>query len=87
MDNDELLTFPTDYSLKVFGKNNDEFELAVLTIVREHFKDIAETAISTRESRDKTYMSITIDLYVEKREQIDGLYIALNDHQAVLMTL
>ena len=86
-ENDELMQYPCDFPIKVVGLATDAFELAVLVIIRKHYTNLKENALSTRLSKDGKYMSITIDVTAESREQLDNTYIELNNSDAVIMTL
>lgn len=82
-----LLEFPCDFNIKIFGIHADEFEISVLTIIRQHIKELRENAISTRLSKDSKYLAMTVTIHVESKEQLDNLYRALNASPLVIMTL
>lgn len=79
--------FPCEVPIKVFGLNQDEFREAVLAIVRTHFPEFHISRLSERASRENRYLSLTITLWAETREQIDALYTELTAHETVLMML
>lgn len=84
---DSLFDFPCKFPIKIMGKTSDEFEVAVYSIVRKHFKDLAQDALRSRSSSDGKYLAITVTVTAHSREQIDNAYIELNQHHLVLMTL
>lgn len=84
-DGESLLKFPTDLPIKVFGHNGAEFREAVLTIIRAHYGEAYKLAEQT--SKQGAYLSFTITVRAESREQIDAVYRALVDHEHVLMAL
>lgn len=69
------------------GKNEEHFEIEVLAIFRRHFTNLAETAISTRASRDGNYLAITINVHAESQEQLDAAYQELSANPHVIMVL
>lgn len=82
-----LLTFPCDFVIKAFGVASDEFEKTVITIIRNHVTDLRENAITTRPSKDGKYLAITINVYIDSREQLDTIYRDLSSNPLVLMAL
>jgi hypothetical protein len=59
----------------------------VFDIARIHFPDLEATQIRERLSRGDRFLSITLNLWVEERSQIDALYTALSAHADILMVL
>lgn len=84
---DELLRFPCEFPLKVFGRPGSEFEAAALQIVREHGAALAEDAIRTRMSRNGKYLALTITFEALDRQQLDAIYRDLSRCPAVVMVL
>lgn len=82
-----LLTFPCEFVIKVFGKASDEFETAVLAIIRKHVPDLRENALQTRLSKDNNYLALTITFHAETREQVDNIYHELSANPLVIMSL
>lgn len=87
MDKDTLLTFPCDFPLKVVGLCTPEFEIEVLTIVRKHVAHLKEDAIKTRLSHQGKYLSMTITITVDSKEQLDNLYKELSTNEHILVAL
>lgn len=87
MTEDSLLSFPCDVPIKVFGRNTEEFRASVLLILREHWADLDESRLVERTSRGDTYLSLTITVRAESREQIDAAYRGLTSNEQILMVL
>lgn len=87
MSEETLLEFPCQFAVKVMGKNNVEFDLLVLEIVRRHAPDIHEQAMSTRASKDANYMAVTLMINATSKQQLDAIYQDLSGHPQVLMAL
>ena len=82
---ESLLKFPTDLPVKVFGRNDAEFRVAVVGIVEKHFgKTYTVTEV---ESKQAAYVSLTITVRAESRAQIDALYQDFVASAQVLMAL
>ncbi len=83
----ELLHFPCEFVIKVFGIASDEFEVNVLTLIRRHIQDLGENSIKNRVSKDGKYLALTITMPVDSREQLDAIYRELSASSHVLMVL
>lgn len=82
-----LLVFPCDFTLKVFGLGNDEFEAAVLMLIHKHIPNLSNRAIQSRPSANGKYRALTITVHVESKEQLDRIYQDLSSSPDVLMAL
>lgn len=80
-----LFEFPCQFPLKVMGRRCDEFEAAVITIVRKHVEDLGEGAVRSRDNGKFT--SITVTFEAQSKAQLDALYHELHAHELVLMLL
>jgi len=79
--------FPCEVFIKVIGKKNDQFELAVLTIIKQHIPNLAEDAIKNTPSKNNNYLSITVRVMAENQEQLDAVYKDLSLCEQVIMAL
>lgn len=84
---ESALSFPCDFAIKVFGIRSDEFEINVLSIIRKHVKDLSETAITSRPSKDGKYLALTIAIHADSRQQLDAIYQDLTASPFILMAL
>lgn len=82
-----LFEFPCTFDLKVMGKNQPEFEAAVLAIVRKHVPDLSEGAVSARPSKADKWVSLTISFTAQSKAQLNALYLELNGSEQVVMTI
>jgi putative lipoic acid-binding regulatory protein len=82
-----LLTYPTDFPIKVMGRKEKRFAATVLGIVRKYAPDFDATTMELRPSRQGTYLSVTCTIRATSREQLDELYRELCDHPSVVMVL
>jgi len=84
---ESLISYPTDFPIKVMGKKEGRFAHGVLTIVRKHAPDFDAATMELRPSRQGTYLSVTCTIRATSREQLDALYKDLCDHPSVVMVL
>lgn len=84
---EDLMTFPCDFPLKVFGKKSDAFEVAVLSIIKKHVQQLKENAVRTRESKDGNYLAMTVTFEAESKAQLDALYSDLTACDEVVTAL
>jgi uncharacterized protein len=80
-----LLEFPTDLPIKVFGRNDTEFRAAVIAIIESHYG--TAYSMTDQQSKQGSYVSLTITVRAETRAQIDAVYRDLVASDLVLMTL
>jgi uncharacterized protein len=80
-----LLKFPTDLAVKVFGRNDADFRVAVTQIVEAHYGKAY--TVAEQASKQASYVSLTVTVRAESRAQADALYQALVADERVLMAL
>ncbi len=79
--------FPCDYAVKAMGLAEEGFDELVVSIVRRHCPDIAEGAVSSRESSGGKYVSVTVNIRADSHDQLNRIYQDLSDHDKVLSRL
>lgn len=77
------MEFPCDFSVKAMGPTSDDFDTIVVSIIRQFVDDIKEGAVSTKQSSGGKFTSVTVDFYVESKQQLDTIYKALIEHEQV----
>jgi len=82
-----LLEFPCVFPLKVIGRNVVEFEREVFTIIQKHVPDAKRENITRRPSAGNKYLALTLTFVADSQMQLDELYLELNRHELVLVTL
>lgn len=83
----QLLEFPCEFPIKIFGRNDQDFDAVAVGIVRRHVEDLKEGAVRTTQSRNGRYLSVTITIEAASREQLDDIYRDLTDSEHVIMAL
>lgn len=82
-----LLEFPCDFPIKVMGKLENDFDVLVYEIVRQHVDDLTEAALKTRASKNGNFISVTVTIQARSKQQLDNIYLDLTAHERVLMAL
>lgn len=86
-DQDTLLEFPCDFPIKAMGETSDDFDQVVVQILRRHVDDIAEGAISQRQSSGGKFTSITVTIRATSKAQLDAIYQDLSSHHRIKFAL
>ncbi|MDC9724355.1 MAG: DUF493 domain-containing protein [Gammaproteobacteria bacterium] len=81
------MEFPCDYGIKAMGVTCPEFDAIVVSIVRRHIDDLKEGAISSKQSAGGKFTSISVDFYVESREQLEAIHRDLISHELIKYVL
>ncbi len=84
---EKLLEFPVDFPLKVMGRRVDDFAQSISAIVREHVPTFDPATMELRASRRGTYLSVTVVVRIDSREQLERLYRELSTHPLVSVVL
>ncbi|MGD9340232.1 MAG: DUF493 domain-containing protein [Chromatiales bacterium] len=87
MSDDELMEFPCEFPIKIFGENNAELRREIHTIIARHYGELEESRISERRSSGGRYVSITATIVARNRAQIDAIYEDLSASSHVVMSL
>lgn len=84
---DTLFEFPTEYPLKVAGKNIPGFEETVIEIVSRHVLDFDHATVTSRESKGGKYLAVSVSFVAQSKPQLDALYQDLTDHVDIVWAL
>jgi putative lipoic acid-binding regulatory protein len=82
-----LIEYPSDFPIKVMGKNSPEFKPAVIHICKELDKEFDTSKIEERLSKDGNYLGLTVVIRAINREQLDEIYRTLSTHPLVSVVL
>lgn len=80
-----LLEFPTEYTVKVLGRDVAGFVEEVSTIVLEHAPDAADADL--RPSSKGSFVAINIRFTAQSMEQLDRMHRALRACERVSLIL
>lgn len=82
-----LLEFPADFPLKIMGRRVDDFAQQVVAVVLSHLPEFDASAVELRPSAQGNWLSLTLPLKVDSREQLEALYRELASHPLVRVVL
>jgi uncharacterized protein len=82
-----LLEFPCAFPVKMMGRDTPEFHATARSLVERHTGPLADDAIHTALSRNGRFVSITVTVNAQSRQQLDDIYRDLSAHDDVLMAL
>jgi len=84
---ERLLEFPVDFPLKVMGRRVDGFAQSIAATVAGHVPEFDPATMEFRASSRGNYLSVTVTVHLESREQLERLYRALAAHPLVSVVL
>ena len=84
---DSPLEFPCRFPIKIMGRNSEPFRQAAIALVEQHAGTVPEDSITMAPSRKGNFLSITVTITAEDRDQLDRIYRALTDHEEILVAL
>jgi len=84
---DELFQFPTDFPIKVMGRDSESFRTLTLAIIERHAGPMSPDRITERMSREGKFLALTYTIRAESRAQLDSIYQDLTDSGVVLVAL
>lgn len=82
-----LLTFPTDFPIKIMGERRDDFAQTMVELVLRHAPDFRPETVEMRASRNGNYLSLTFVVRATSKTQLDALYREITAHPWVKMAL
>jgi uncharacterized protein len=80
-----LEQFPCVYTFKIFGRRSETFVDRVRTILAITLGDVPPDVVSVRESSGRRYLSVTVEVRVESRQQLERVYTDLRADGDVLL--
>lgn len=82
-----LLEFPVDFPIKVMGRRTDEFAQTIAELVSARVPDFNPASIELRASSRGAWLSVTLTVRAQSREQLEMLYRELSSHPLVRIVL
>ena len=87
MSKETLMEFPCSFPIKMMGYDSPEFHRTVREIVEKHAGPIDDDAIQSALSRKGRFVSVTITVIAQSKDQLDAIYHDATAHADVLMAL
>jgi len=88
-----LLTFPTDFPIKIMGERRlspnggDDFTQIMVELVQRHAPDFKAETVEIRSSSGGNYLSVTCTIRATSKAQLDAVYREISAHPWVKMAL
>ena len=76
--NIDVWELPRHHTFKVLGEMQQPLAQVVADIATQHCPGFDAARMTMRASSGNEYLSVTVELYLETREQIDAIYAAFN---------
>lgn len=83
----QLLEFPVDFPIKVMGRRQDGFAQTIAELVTQRLPGFDPSTIELRSSSRGGWLSLTLMVRAESRDQLQSLYEALSAHPMVRVVL
>lgn len=87
MNETSLQTFPSEFPIKVMGRQDSDLRALTQAIVETHAGLVDESKVRSRASADGNFLALTYTITATSREQLDAIYRELTACKAVLMAL
>lgn len=79
--------FPCRVPIKVMGRDQSGFADKVLRIVEQHAEGVSKDDLRARSSSGGKFVSVTIEVTAQSRDQLEIIYQQLHASEDVLWTL
>lgn len=77
---ESLIEYPSRFSIKVVGVNENGFVTAMTHIAKQFDPTFDAATVELRESGGGKYLGVTLTVLATSREQLDELYRTLSTH-------
>ena len=82
-----LLEFPCEFPIKAIGKQRDDLDAIVFSIVLKHVPGLSEGSVRSCPSSKGNYCSITVTFTATSQAQIEAIYADFKGCEHITMTL
>jgi len=87
MSDESLLEFPCDFPIKMMGEDSPEFRATARALVESHTGPLDDDRVQNALSRNGRFVSVTITVNAQSKEQLDDIYRDVSAHPSILMAL
>ena len=82
-----LIEFPCDFLIKVMGETSDDFANLMVQVIQVHEPKFDASKVDMRASSGGRFISLTCNVHVTSKVQLDNIYRALSEHPQVKYVL
>jgi putative lipoic acid-binding regulatory protein len=87
MTEESVIEFPTEFPIKLMGRNTPDFPMMARALVEKHSGAVEDEAVRTAPSSNDRFVSVTVTITATSQEQLDAIYQDATDLEDVLMAL
>lgn len=87
MTEESAIEFPTEFPIKLMGRNTPDFPATARALVEKHAGAVGDDAVQLASSSNDRFVSVTVTINATSQEQLDAIYQDATDHEDVLMAL
>ena len=80
-----LESFPCFYTFKVFGRHSETFADRVRGVVGATLGEVPQDSVKVRESEHGRYLSVSVYVRVDSRDQLERIYADLRAEEEVIV--
>ena len=84
---ESIMQFPLLFPIKVMGLASEHFVNLVEDLARLHFTDFNSQLTKVEYSKTGKYMSVTITVNAQSKDQLDSVYMAFTSNPEVKIVL
>ena len=84
---ESLIEFPCHFPIKVMGKNVPQFSQVICDLLLSMNPNFNVAGVEMRPSSKGNYLSLTCEVYVHNKDELDDIYRALSGHELVSIVL
>lgn len=81
------LQFPDHHPIKAVGRNQPDFKQRMLACIEDELGLESDISVTEKLSRDGSFVSLTITVWVDSRERLDRIYQRLHATGLLLFAL
>ena len=80
---DTLIDFPCLFHIKAVGNAKDNFVEKIVNVILSMNNEFDTKTIRTRLSSEENFISVSFDVFVENKKELDSIYQALHKVEGV----
>ncbi len=77
---ESLIKFPCHFPIKIIGDAHQDFINQISALIMTHLKEFDTKSIEAKFSKEGKFISLTCNIYVTSKHQLDEIYKDLSAH-------
>lgn len=82
-----MIEFPCQFPIKIIFNNQAGAADEIIAIIHRHHPELEVSSIKQQLSKNRNYLSFTVDVMAQSQEKLDALYMELTKHASIKMVL